>query len=88
MFTVWNDKKMSKKIFFFFLTYLDPHFGPMHLTLCMLGNFSCFYCSSADFFSKLSFFKKSFKETIRVSNGFNPGVLSFLFWVLAVGKGF
>ena len=40
---------------------------------CMLGNFSCFFCCclllSADFFSKLTFSKNSFRNPIRVSNG-------------------
>ena len=30
--------------------------------LCMLGNFSCFYVSSADFFFKINFFKRFFQE--------------------------
>ena len=39
------------------------------LTLCMLGNFSCFCCGLL-IFSKLSFAKKSFRNTIREPNGF------------------
>ena len=38
------------------------------LTLCMLGNFACFFLLSADFFSRLIFSKNSFSYTIRVSN--------------------
>ena len=39
----------------------------------MLGKFSCFFLSSADFFlSKLTFSKISFREAIRVSNGLDP----------------
>ena len=41
-----------------------------HLNLCMLGNVSCF-CRLLTFF-KINIFKKLFKNTIRVSNGFNP----------------
>ena len=39
------------------------------LTLCILGNFTCFL-SSANSFSKLTFSKSSFRNTIRVSNSF------------------
>ena len=38
------------------------------LTLFMLGNFSCFCCRLLAF-SKLTFSKFSFRNTIRVSNG-------------------
>ena len=39
-----------------------------HLSsLCMLGNFSCFCCRLLTFFSKLTFSKKSFRNTIRMS---------------------
>ena len=43
------------------------------LTHCILGNFSCFL-SSADFFFQNYFFeeKKSFSNTIRISNSFDP----------------
>ena len=41
------------------------------LTLCMLGNFSCFCCQLL--FFKINFFQKSsFRNTIRVSNGLDP----------------
>ena len=42
-----------------------------YLILSILGNFSCFFLSSADFFSKLTFTKKKkkkFRNIIRVSN--------------------
>ena len=39
------------------------------LTLCILGDFAL---SSADFFSKLTFSKISFRNTIRVSNRLDP----------------
>ena len=42
------------------------------LTLCMLGNFVCFFLSSLDFFFKINFFKKKFRNTIRVSNSLDP----------------
>ena len=42
------------------------------LTLCILDKFSRFFLSSADFFSKSSFSKNSFRNTIRVSNNLNP----------------
>ena len=46
----------------------------LYLTLCMLGNFACFL-SSMDFFNiflKLTFSKKTFRNTIRVSKGLDP----------------
>ena len=41
-------------------------------TLCLLGNFTCFFFSSADFFSKSTFSKNSFRNTIIVSNRLDP----------------
>ena len=41
------------------------------LELCLLGNFSCFFLSS-DFFSKSTYSKNSFRNTIRLSNLFTP----------------
>ena len=41
------------------------------VTLCLLGNFSCFL-PSADFFFKSTFLKNSFRNTIRVSNSLDP----------------
>ena len=40
-------------------------------TLCMLDNFSCFCCPLLTFF-KIIFSKNSLRNTIRVSNGFDP----------------
>ena len=34
----------------------------------MLGNFSCFLCRLLTFFSKLTFSKNRFRNTVRVSN--------------------
>ena len=42
------------------------------LTLCLLGKFYAFFLSSADFFSKSTFSKNSFKNTIRVSTSLDP----------------
>ena len=42
------------------------------VTLCMLGNFSCFSLSSAEFYSKLTFFKNLFRIIIKVGNGSDP----------------
>ena len=42
------------------------------LTLYMLGNFSCFCFHLLTFFSKLTFSKASFRNTIRVSNSLDP----------------
>ena len=39
----------------------------IHLTLCLLGNFACFFVVCR-FFSKSTFLENSFKNTIRVSN--------------------
>ena len=41
------------------------------LTLCMLGNFSCFCCRMLTFY-KLTFSKIDFKNTVRVSNSLDP----------------
>ena len=41
------------------------------LTLCILGNFLCFFVVCW-FFSKLTFWKNSFRNTISVSNGLDP----------------
>ena len=41
------------------------------LTLCMLGNFSCVFKSSADI-SKLAFSNNYFRNTIRESNNLDP----------------
>ena len=35
----------------------------------MLGNFSCFCCRLLTFLFKINFFKKSFRDIIKVSNG-------------------
>ena len=39
--------------------------------LCMLGNFSCFCCCLLSF-SKSTFSKNSFRNTLTVSNGLDP----------------
>ena len=41
------------------------------LILCMLGNFVCFFVVYG-FFLKLTFSKKSFRNTIRMSNSLDP----------------
>ena len=40
------------------------------LTLCPLGNFSCFF--SSDLFQNQHFLKSYFRNTIRVSNSLDP----------------
>ena len=40
--------------------------------LCMMGNFACFFCRLPIFFSKLTFSKNSFGNTVRVSNSLDP----------------
>ena len=52
----------------YLLSRLNMHWN---LTPCLLGNFACFL-SSADFFSKSTFSKKSFGNTIRISNSLDP----------------
>ena len=42
------------------------------LTLCMLGNISCFLLSSDFFFSKSTLLKNSLMNTIIVSNSLDP----------------
>ena len=51
-------------------TYLLRVVRLKDLTLCMLGNFSCFCCHLLTFFFKLTFSKNSFMNT--VSNGLDP----------------
>ena len=47
--------------------------GKKGLTLCMLGNFSCFCCRLPTFFfPKLTFQKTSFRNTIRVPKKLEP----------------
>ena len=58
---VQNRDKMLYSV----MSHLDIHCFII-LTLCMLGNFSCFCCDL------LTFFKSSFKNTIRVSNCLDP----------------
>ena len=43
----------------------------LDLTLCLQGNFACFFVNT-DFFSKSTFSKNSFRNTIRVSNSLDP----------------
>ena len=60
------------------------------LTLCILGNFACFFVICG-FFLKLSFSKKTFKNTIRMSKSLDPDQvrrLSGLIWVQTVCKGY
>ena len=45
----------------------------VHLTLCMLGNFSCFCCPQLIFeLFKMDFFKKFFSGTLPESNSLDP----------------
>ena len=46
------------------------------LTKCMLGNFACFFVVCC-FFSKSTFSKNSFRNTIRVSNRVDPDQARF-----------
>ena len=65
------------------------------VTLCMLGNFSCFRCRLLTFF-KVIFSKDSFRNTIRVSNSLDPDQdrhsfdpdlgLNCVQWLLAINK--
>ena len=48
----------------------------IYLTLCMLGQFACFFVS-ADFFKKKTFSIKSFMNTIRELNSLDPGQVRF-----------
>ena len=51
--------------------YQLVHLTNDRLTIFMLGNFSCFCCHLLTF-SKIKVFKKSFRNTIRVSNRLDP----------------
>ena len=53
------------------------------LTLCMLGNLSCFCCCLLTFF-KFFFTINSFKSTIKVSNGLDTDLI----WVQTVCQGY
>ena len=45
--------------------------NPNGLTVCLLGNFICLFCRQL-FFSKSTFSKYSFRNTIRVTNSTDP----------------
>ena len=51
--------------------YLCSSKSSFSLTHCMLGNFSCFCCQLLTFY-EIDFLKKSFRNTIRVSNALDP----------------
>ena len=44
----------------------------LFLTLCMLGNFACFFFCSLLIFSSLIFSSSSFRNTISMSNSLDP----------------
>ena len=70
--------------------FVSFHSWMLLLTLCMLGNFACFFVICG-FFFKLTFSKKSFRNTFRVSNNLDPDqahVLSVFIWVQIVCNGF
>ena len=52
--------------------YAPYQFFCVLLNQCILGNFSCFLLSADFFSSKLTFGKNSFRNTIRMSNSFDP----------------
>ena len=52
--------------------YQDPHSLLPYLTLCILGYFSCFSLCLPTSSKKFFFSKRSFRNTIRVSNGLGP----------------
>ena len=58
-----------------------------HLTLCMLGNFACFFVVCGFFFPKISFFKKMFEEYHQSVKqfGYRSGLT---IWVQTVRKGY
>ena len=66
----------------------------LNLTLCMLGNnnFACFFFVCGFFFFKLTFSKKNFRNTIRVTEcqtfwiQIRPDFLMGLIWVQTVCK--
>ena len=55
--------------------YLSVCFYSLHA-----GKFFMFFFSSADFFSKLTFSKTSFRNTIRVSTSFDPVQTRHFVW--------
>ena len=62
---------------------------PIVITLCKLGNFTCFCCCLLTFF-KINFFKKFFLEHYQIVKQFwiqiRTDILSVLIWVQAVCK--
>ena len=64
--------------------HLDSFSHPGAVTLCMLGNFWC-GCCQLIFFSKSTFWKNSFRNTIRVSNSLGPDQ-DLQIWTQAVFK--
>ena len=65
LFCAVRDISQSARLFLFhkhcLLEY--AYWILQHITLCLLGNFLCFFCP-ADFFSKSTLSKNSFKNTI------------------------
>ena len=62
----------------------------MQLTLCLFGNFACFFVVRC-FFQKSTFSKNSFKITIRMSNSLDPDQARHfvgLIWGQTVCKGY
>ena len=54
----------------FFITYYFANV--LYLSICMLGNCSCFYFCLLTFFKKKFFKNKPLSTTIRVSNSLDP----------------
>ena len=85
LFSISSLIKITEIIFFQYCYSL--YVGFLLSTLCMLGNFSCFcYCLLT--FSKSTFSKTYFRNTIRVSNGLIRSILSVLILVPTVRKGY
>ena len=45
---------------------------PMYLTLCMLGNFECYFVAVCQLLSKQTFSKNNLSRTLLVSNAGRP----------------
>ena len=67
--SIFSDFTVS--IWFCSLGIICKNYSQTWLTHCLLGNFSCFFVVCW-FFSKLFFWKKSFRNTIRMSNSMDP----------------
>ena len=92
-----NEMTLNKLIKLTTFWTTGPRMHVTVLTLCMLGNITCFFVICGFFFLKLTFSKKKkkkkkiFQENHQCQTGLiqiRPNVLSGLIWVQTVCKGY